>query len=407
MRRFNFLILLFVFGIVLLSCQSKIKSTIDDNGVLETITYQMTQQVDLIAKSKDFKNPRTIENGKIKYVQYEDWTSGFFPGSMWYMYDLTGDDKWKDRGIQYVEAIEEAKYLTSHHDIGFIINCSFGNAYTYTKNQKYKEIIHQAANSLITRYYQNPGVLKSWEENKDWQKTRNWMCPVIIDNMMNLELLFKATQFTGDSIYYKIAVNHADNTLANHFRLDNSSYHVIDYDTITGNVRSKETAQGYAHESSWSRGQAWALYGYTMMYRRTKDEKYLDQAIKIYEFVFNHPNLPEDLVPYWDLNDPNIPNAPRDASSACIMASALYELSTYAEKKYKNTADKLMTSLSSNAYLAEKGSNHNFILMHSVGSLPHNNEIDVPLNYADYYFLEALIRKRNLENHYSIYSVLL
>lgn len=217
--------------------------------------------------------------------------------------------------------------------------------------------------------------------------------------MMNLELLFEATRLSGDSTYYKIAVSHADTTLKNHFRKDNSCYHVIDYNPETGEVLHKHTAQGYAHETAWARGQVWALYGYTMCYRYTKDERYLEHAQKVYDFIFNNPNLPEDLVPYWDYNAPKIPNEPRDASAAACTASALYELETFAPGKgYKQTADKIIESLSSPAYRAKVGTNGNFILMHSVGSIPHGHEIDTPLNYADYYFMEALLRKQHYES---------
>jgi hypothetical protein len=215
--------------------------------------------------------------------------------------------------------------------------------------------------------------------------------------MMNLELLFLATRLSGDSSFYKMAINHAENTLINHFRKDYSCYHVVDYDKTNGNVRGKSTAQGFADESAWARGQAWALYGFTMCYRETKDIRFLNLAENIFDFLFSHPNMPNDLVPYWDFNAPKIPDEPRDASAAAIIASALYELSTFKDGEYKSTADKIMISLSSADYLAGLNENGNFILKHSVGSIPHNNEIDVPLNYADYYFLEALSRKIKIE----------
>ncbi|MEG1684725.1 MAG: glycoside hydrolase family 88 protein, partial [Bacteroides sp.] len=256
----------------------------------------------------------------------------------------------------------------------------------------------KTAQSLSTRFRPHAGVIQSWDANKGWQAERGWKCPVIIDNMMNLELLFEATKLSGDSTFHNIAVQHANTTIKNHFRADNSCYHVIDYDPETGEVRKKQTAQGYADESAWARGQAWALYGYTVCYRYTKDAAYLKQALKIYDFIFNNKNMTADLVPYWDYDAPKIPNEPRDASAASCTASALYELSTYvSDKKYRETADKIMESLGSSDYRAEVGTNGNFILMHSVGSIPHGQEIDVPLNYADYYFLEGLIRKRDLE----------
>lgn len=364
-----------------------------EKKIVDRAVDQLGKQVEVIEKSGKFMNPRTIHNNKTVYVSREDWTSGFFPGSMWYMYELTGDVKWMKYGINYTTQLESVKFLTKHHDIGFIINSSYGNAHRITNDEQYKTVIIEAAKSLATRYRPVPGVIQSWDEDRGWQKERGWMCPVIIDNMMNLELLFTATRLSGDSTFYRMAVSHADNTLKNHFRTDYSCYHVVDYDKTSGHVRSRGTAQGYADESSWARGQAWALYGFTMCYRETKDKRYLTLAENIYKFLFSHPNMTDDLIPYWDLNAPKIPDEPRDASAAAVIASALYELSTFKNKGYKKTADKIMKSLSSSAYLAAPGENGHFLLKHSVGSIPHNSEIDVPLNYADYYFLEALMRK--------------
>jgi len=370
------------------------------NPIQETVALAVQQigfQTELIEQSGKIMIPRTIKNDKIHYVPIDDWTSGFFAGTMWYMYDLTGDEKWKTLGVKYTEHLDSAKYLTWHHDVGFMINCSYGNALRVTGDTAYKSVMMEAARSLATRYRPVPGVIQSWDEDRGWQGKRGWMCPVIIDNMMNLELFFEATRISGDSSFYKMAVSHADVTMAHHFRDDYSSYHVVDYDKIKSGVRSRETAQGYAHESAWARGQAWALYGYTVCYRETRDERYLKMAENIYNYLFNHPNMPADLVPYWDFDAPAIPNEPRDASAAAIIASALYELSTYKQNGFKETADKIVASLASPAYLAIVGTNHNFLLMHSVGSIPHGHEIDVPLNYADYYFLEALVRKQNIE----------
>ncbi|MPN28663.1 Unsaturated chondroitin disaccharide hydrolase [bioreactor metagenome] len=221
---------------------------------------------------------------------------------------------------------------------------------------------------------------------------------MIIDNMMNLELLFDATELSGDSTFYHVAVTHADNTLRNHYRPDYSTWHVIDYSKQDGSVRHRNTHQGYSDESAWSRGQSWGIYGYVMCYRKTKDPKYLAQAENVLEFIANHPNYPADGIPYWDFDSPDIPDTYRDASAGSILASALYELSTYSKKRnYKEWADKIVNTLSGPDFRASLGENGNFILMHSVGSLPHNSEVDVPLNYADYYFLEALKRKKELE----------
>lgn len=385
--------------LIFIGCSTKQpkKDLIADN--IENAVAQNTLQTEIIEKSGTFINPRTIdEKGNIVYVPIDDWTSGFFPGSMWYMYELTNNNKWKTLAEKYTEALDSIQYLTWHHDVGFMIGSSYLNGYLQGKSN-YKNVIVQTAKSLSTRFRPKAGVIQSWNVDKGWQSERGWKCPVIIDNMMNLELLFEATVLSGDSTYYNIAVSHANQTLKNHFRADNSCYHVVDYDPETGAVLKKQTAQGYANESSWARGQAWALYGYTVCYRYTHDTKYLEQAQKVYNFIFTNKNLPKDLIPYWDYDALNIPNVPRDASAAAVTASALYELSTYLPNlKYKETADEIVESLSTPAYRAQVGTNGNFILMHSVGSIPHNQEIDVPLNYADYYFLESIIRKRNLEN---------
>lgn len=347
-----------------------------------------------------FVNPRTVlPDGSTWYVDVDDWCSGFFPGSLWYLGELTGDSDWNKRAAAYTETLDTVQYLTWHHDVGFMIGSSYLNGYRLAGHEQYVPVVVNAARSLATRFRPGAGVIQSWNVDKGWQSERGWACPVIIDNMMNLEILFEATRFTGDSTYYNVAVSHANTTLANHFRADNSCYHVVDYDPETGDVRKRQTAQGYADESSWARGQAWALYGYTMCYRYTGDKRYLDHAVKVCDMIFSDPSMPDDLVPYWDYDAPGIPDEPRDASAAACTASALYELSTYLpDGGYKDLADKVMTSLASPAYRAPIGTNGHFLLMHSVGSIPHGHEIDVPINYADYYFLEALLRKRRLES---------
>lgn len=365
--------------------------------------YRLTET----QKTDQLLNPKTIlPTGKTQYVNPTEWTSGFFPGQLWYLYELTNDAKWKEWAKRYTESIESAKFCTRHHDVGFIIGCSYGNGLRLIKEDSYKDVIVQAAKSLITRYRPNAKVLQSWNANEKWiiEMNKGWKCPVIIDNVMNLEILFEATRFTGDSTYATIALNHANTTLKNHFRADNSCYHVLDYDPETGKVLKKVTAQGYADESVWSRGQAWAIYGFTLMYRYTKDKAYLDQATKTATMMLNHPNMAKDLVPYWDMDAPNIKSQYRDVSSACILASAFYELSMYVDESYFKFADKIIESLSKPGYLAEIGSNNFFLLKHSVGSIPLGVEIDVPLVYADYYFLEALARRQNLKKNGSIYG---
>ncbi|MFA8433089.1 MAG: glycoside hydrolase family 88 protein [Marinifilaceae bacterium] len=362
---------------------------------------QIGNEIELMHSKGEILNPRTIrEDGTTRYNTPELWTSGFFPGSLWYLYDLTGDKKWKTEAEKVTETLDTVQYLTWHHDVGFMIYCSYGNGYRLTQNPAYKKVIIQAAESLCTRFRPNIGAIQSWNVHRGWQAKKGWQCPVIIDNMMNLELLFEASKMSGNNKYRDIAIKHAETTLDNHFRPDYSCFHVVDYDTITGQVRNQVTAQGYADNSAWARGQGWAIYGYTLCYRETKNVKFLEQAKNIASFLFKHPRMPKDLVPYWDFDCKDIPNTPRDASAASVIASALYEMSTYTGEegeKYKQLADQIVENLASPAYRAKLGENNNFLLMHSVGSIPHGAEIDVPLNYADYYFLEALCRKRDLE----------
>ena len=338
-------------------------------------------------------SPRTIEdNGALRLVASRDWTSGFFPGELWYMYEYTQDDFWKKQAQAFTANIEDQKTNGGTHDMGFKMYCSFGNGYRLTNDANYKNILLESAATLITRYKPTIGCIRSWDHSRD-----KWQCPVIIDNMMNLELLYWAFKETGDSVYYNIANTHARTTMKNHFRDNYSSYHVIDYDTITGDVLYKHTHQGYNHESAWSRGQAWGLYGYTMCYRETKLPEFLSQAEHIANYIFTNPTMPEDMVTYWDFDAPGIPNEPKDASAAAVMACAMYELSMYNPEKaalYKKWADTIVESLSKN-YRAQLDGDRGFLLLHSTGA--HNFERDVPLVYADYYFLEALLKKAKLE----------
>lgn len=338
-------------------------------------------------------SPRTYENGVLKMVVSRDWTSGFFPGELWLIYEYSKDKKWMDLAKQFTAKVEKEQYNTGTHDLGFMIGCSAGNAYRLTGDEKYRNILIEAAKSLSNRFNPVTGVIRSWDHNRD-----KWQYPVIIDNMMNLELLFEATKLTGDSSFYKIAVSHANTTLKNHFRPDFSSYHVVDYNPEDGSLRGRMTHQGYSDESAWARGQGWALYGYTMCYRKTKNEKYLQQAENIARFILTNKNLPSDMVPYWDFNDRGIPDVSRDASAAAVISSALYELSMYSSqgKEFRKAADKTLKSLSEK-YTSKPGANKGFILDHSTGHRPANSEIDVPLIYADYYYLEALLRYKNYQ----------
>lgn len=331
--------------------------------------------------------PRTFVNGGLKMVHPNDWTSGFFPALLWYLYEYTGKKEWKGWAQLFSDRIRNEQYSTNTHDLGFMIYCPFGNGYRLTGDSSYRSVIIQAARSLSTRFNPVPGVIRSWDHHK-----AEWQYPVIIDNMMNLELLFRATELTRDSSFYRIAVSHADKTLANHFRPDNSSYHVVDYNPATGAVNRKVTAQGYSDSSAWARGQAWGLYGYTMTYRFTRDPRYLRQAEAIAQFILARADQLPDLVPYWDYNAPGIPDAPKDASAAAITAAALFELAGFSKAPdYRGYAQKILASLTSH-YRSPIGQNGGFLLLHSTGHHPAGSEIDVPIIYADYYYVEALMR---------------
>ena len=395
--------------LVLIACSGGEDTSIVEQGFTRA-EQQLSNQLKAVPEATEY--PRTIgKDGKLKVTRKNDWTEGFYPGCLWYVYEYTNKEDWKKAAIKWTESLEPLKKMTNHHDIGFLMYCSFGNAYRLTGNEAYKDVLVESARSLCTRFNEKTGCIKSWSYRKSWNGKDEWFYPVIIDNMMNLELLYFATKVTGDSVYAKVANRHAETTAKNQFREDYSNYHVVNYDAETGEVLNQATCQGFSDNSAWARGQAWAIYGYTMAYRETHRQDFLDMAVHTADFWLNHPNLPEDGIPYWDFNagqedyvpdwnyDPEIFKVvPRDASAAAIAASAFLELSGYVTdgKKYSAAAAHILKSLSSPAYLAEPGTNCNFILMHSVGSIPHGEEIDVPLIYADYYYLEALMRYKNM-----------
>lgn len=352
------------------------------------LTSQLERSPDSFQKAL-LPNPSVEITGKRHLTDIYDWTSGFFPGSLWYAYEMTKNEKLKEQAIQYTNFLNPIRSFKDTHDLGFMINCSFGNALRLAPNDSIKSIIVETADNLCARFNPEIGCIRSWDFG-------HWNFPVIIDNMMNLDLLFNATRLTGDSIYYKTAVKHAQTTLKHHFRPDYTSYHVISYNN-DGTVESKGTYQGKNDESAWSRGQAWAVYGYTSCYRETKDAAFLQEATNIADMIMQRVKT-EDCIPYWDYDAPAGEATPRDASAAAITASALFELSTFVPdgKKYFDYAETIIKNLSSDKYLAVKGNNQGFVLMHSTGSLPHGSEIDVPLNYADYYYLEALQKYKGL-----------
>jgi hypothetical protein len=341
------------------------------------------------------KFPKTYASatGQYEFSSSSWWCSGFYSGTLLNLFQQTKDSTLYKEALRMLTLLEKEKLNTRTHDLGFMMYCSFGNADKTFSKPEYKQILLTSAKSLSTRFNPAVGCIKSWDS-----KPSDFL--VIIDNMMNLEMLFWATKVSGDSSFYKIAVTHANTTIQNHFRNDYSSYHVVNYNPQTGAVQQKKTAQGFSDESAWARGQAWGLYGYTVMYRETKDKKYLEQANHIASFILNNKNLPVDKIPYWDFNAPDIPDALRDASAASITASALLELYKYVDAKmalqYVSAAETILKNLSSSTYKAAQGTNGGFIIQHCVGHMPNKTEVDVPLTYADYYFVEAMIRYKQL-----------
>jgi len=337
----------------------------------------------------------SLTHWSLRKARKEEWTAGFWPGILWYDYSYTKDPEIKAEAEKFTASLGFLANTPAYdHDLGFLVFCSYGNGYRFTQNPAYKEIILKTADTLATLFDPRVGTILSWPREV---KNRNWPHNTIMDNMMNLEMLFWASKNGGSHELYDIAVSHADKTMQCQFRPDYTSCHVAVYDTLTGNLIKAVTHQGYSDESMWARGQSWAIYGFTVCYRETKDPKYLRFVEKVADVYLK--NLPEDAIPYWDFNDPAIPNAPRDASAACVTASALLELSTLTDdlvkgKEYRDAAEKMLTSLSSAAYQSRE-SKPSFLL-HSTGHWPNHSEIDASIIYTDYYYIEALLRLKGL-----------
>ena len=386
------------------------KAFIKENMEFATKQYSLMMQTPAQGKDGKAIMPHSMrKDGTPSKGSIYLWTAGFFPGTLWYLADYTGDKALQDSALAYTRQMEPAKTFTDNHDIGFMMYCSYGNANRFAPKDGYEDILTESARSLCTRFRPKAGVIQSWNGFRSWHGDKVYDFPVIIDNMMNLELLFHASKVTGNDEYKNVAISHAEKVMKNQIRKDYSHFHIIYYDKETGAPIKGETSQGYSDNSCWSRGQSWGIYGFTMCYRETGDKRFLKTAQGMADYYLDHPNLPSDKVAWWDFNanqegyvpgvrsKANItPILYRDASAAACTASALLELSTYVKgaksKKYLESAKRILHSLSSAAYRAKLGENANFILMHSTGAVPHGGEIDVPLTYADYYFIEALHR---------------
>lgn len=355
-------------------------------NALKFAGQQLRKSVAEISDTTRFARCSTPE-GTWKTTASRDWTSGFFPGALWYMYGYTNDPFFKQSAERWTAGMVSEQFDRGTHDLGFKIFCSYGTGYRYVPSDEYMKVIQQTAQTLILRFNPIVGCIKSWDNRK-------WAYPVIIDNMMNLELLFWAAEHGGSKNLGDVAIKHAETTMKNHFRPDGGTYHVLSYDTTNGSVLVRNTHQGYADESVWARGQAWGIYGFTVTYRFTKDQRFLETAERAADYFIER--LPADNVPYWDFQAPEIPNEPRDVSAAAICSSALFELSSYVKDpakkaEYLDRAKDILRSLCSAPYLAE-GTNSPAVLNHAVGSKPANSEVDVSIIYADYYFIEAMLR---------------
>ncbi|WP_295728506.1 glycoside hydrolase family 88 protein [uncultured Muribaculum sp.] len=340
--------------------------------------------------------PRNIADSastwECRNVCPEEWCDGFWPGVLWYNYENTGDTLLRREALRFTESLKSIVYSPVYdHDLGFLIFCSYGNAYRLTADKACKQVILDAADSLATLYNPRVGTLLSWPRNVGMFGGHN----TIMDNMINLEMLFWASKNGGRKELYDIAFKHAETTMNNHFRPDGSCYHVAVYDPESGEFIRGCNHQGYDDDSMWARGQAWAIYGYTMVYRETRDPRFLAFAQKVTDVYLS--SLPADGIPYWDFRDPGIPEVPRDASAACVVASALIELSDYVDastsRRYLDASKKMLATLASEHYRC--GDAKPAFLSHSVGNMPANSEIDASIIYADYYYIEALTRLRN------------
>ena len=416
-----------IIAIFIMSATSNIVAQNDEHSFIKENMEFAAKQCKLMMKTpaqgKEGKSvmPHSMRNdGTPSKGSIYLWTAGFFPGTLWYLSDYTNDKSLQDSALVYTQKMEPVKTFTGNHDIGFMMYCSYGNANTFAPKADYKDILIKSAHSLCTRYSPVTGTIKSWNSWRSWNDGTVFKYPVIIDNMMNLELLFFASRVSGDDSFKKVAVSHAEKTMKNQMRKDGSFYHITMYDPDTGKFIKGETSQGYSDNSAWSRGQGWAIYGFTVSYRDTKDPLFLATAQKAADYYINHPNLPSDKIAWWDFNAfedgftpgqrsnaGKITTNYRDASAAALVASALFELSQYTKGQkgqiYFEPAKQIVHELGGPNYRAKEGENANYVLMHSTGAIPQNSEIDVPLVYADYYFVEALHRYNKLLNNQPLF----
>ena len=396
-------------GLCLLSACTEVDNKLEVDRALEYCDRQVYRTLEVMhgkGREVDYTMmPRNIMDGQSDWnyrkVSKEEWCGGFWPGILWYDYEYTQDPKIKEEAEKFTASLKFLSEIPAYdHDLGFLVFCSYGNGYRLTGNPEYKQVIINTADSLSALFNPRVGTMLSWPRNVKMFGGHN----TIMDNMINLEMLFWAAKNGGNPYLFDIAVAHADKTMKYHFRPDYTSYHVAVYDTLTGEFIKGVTHQGYSDDSMWARGQAWAIYGYTVVYRETKDVRYLDFVQKVTDVYLK--NLPEDYIPYWDFNAPELSSGePKDASASAITASALLELSTYINDSdsaffYRNKAVEMLQILSSPAYQARN--KKDAFLLHSVGHMNKGWEVDASISYADYYYLEALVRLKRLKEKQSV-----
>jgi len=378
--------LLFVFLVLVLGAHSQVPPV---RKLLDFAAQQLKSEISKLPSVTSYPLGTVLNKDKNFYswgtTNAGAWTSGFFPGELWglweYSREFNEEDPFPWPAANWTVGLASQANDTSTHDVGFKVFYSFGHGYLRLKIPEWKQIVLQAAETLSKRFNPTVGCIRSWE---------GYHFPVIVDNMMNLELLFWASQNGGKQEWFDMAVSHADKTIENHIRPAGNTFHLVDYDPVSGKVLQVcNCPQGLDQENAtWGRGQAWSLAGFALSFRYTGYERYLRTAIRAADWYL--ANVPSDLVPIWDFAAP--PSQPRDTSAAAITASALVELSRYVKdgEKYLNAAYAILNSLSSPAYLADPATSDG-ILLHGTGTYP-DSQVDVSLSYGDYYFIEALLR---------------
>lgn len=384
---------------IIISCTPQ-KTNTEDFNVQKMLDYCVGKTKVTLSGIMDTDSlPRNIYPDQKEWnkVSIHDWCSGFWPGVLWYAFEASGDRAILEQAQRFTLPLKGVLDVpVDNHDLGFMLYCSFGNGLRLTQNKDYHDFLLVAADSLATLYNPKVGTILSWP---GMCEKMNWPHNTIIDNMINLELLFWAAKNGGNPALYDMAVKHAEICMTTLIRPDYTTYHVAVFDTLDGHFIKGVTHQGYADDSLWARGQAWGIYGYSMCYRETGKEEFLETAQKLVDVFLNR--LSEDGMPYWDFDDSSIPDAPKDASAAAVAASGMLELSTFvkddaAKAKYKNAAIALLKKLSSDEYLSRN--KNKAMLLHSTGHYPKGSEIDASIIYADYYYLEALLRLKKIEN---------